>query len=238
MPRSGTGLVVLAMLPLAACAQLPFELPSAAAGGPSATRPTQTALVDPATGIPIPTPKPTPGVPATAAQPQPPREQATASAPARRPAVVAKAGDTLSGEATVVDGDTLMVEGAQVELLGIDAPEAGQTCQAQRGAYECGQQATTMLTELVGDEEVDCSVQDVDLRDRAVATCVRNGVDLSRQMARDGWAVASYGYAARYVADERQASGARRGIWQGRFDMPWDWRAGIRTASTTPGASG
>lgn len=40
-----------------------------------------------------------------------------------------------------------------------------------------------------------------------------------------GWAVAFRRFSLDYVQDEDLARRARRGIWEGNFDMPWDWRA-------------
>lgn len=39
-------------------------------------------------------------------------------------------------------------------------------------------------------------------------------------------------YSTAYVDAEEGARSAGRGIWQGRFEMPWDWRAGRRGAPT------
>jgi endonuclease YncB( thermonuclease family) len=34
----------------------------------------------------------------------------------------------LTGQASVIDGDTLEIHGSRIRLWGIDAPEAGQFC--------------------------------------------------------------------------------------------------------------
>ena len=36
--------------------------------------------------------------------------------------------ETIAGRATVIDGDTLEIEGELIRLLDIDAPERGQFC--------------------------------------------------------------------------------------------------------------
>jgi hypothetical protein len=43
-----------------------------------------------------------------------------------------------------------------------------------------------------------------------------------RRIVASGWAVAYKRYPLDYVADE---DAARRSIWSGDLDMPWDWRA-------------
>ncbi|WGF88769.1 thermonuclease family protein [Marinivivus vitaminiproducens] len=240
MAHRGAPWLALAILPLAACAQFPFELPQALTGSPPETAPSTVALADPVSGIPIPKPKPDPQLAANVSEPAaaPADPQPAADdAPPRRPRVTAKAGDTLSGQATVVDGDTIEVAGAEVQLLGIDAPETGQTCEAKGDVYDCGEQATNTLEGLIGNASVNCAVRDVDFREHAIATCRRDAVDLAQAMVSEGWAVASYGYSAPYANEEKQASGAGIGIWQGRFDMPWDWRVGIRNAmASSPSA--
>ena len=44
-------------------------------------------------------------------------------------------------------------------------------------------------------------------------------------MVRTGHALADRAASADYVADEANASGKKYGLWQGTFEMPWDWRA-------------
>lgn len=48
-------------------------------------------------------------------------------------------------------------------------------------------------------------------------------------MVAEGWAVAYRRYSMDYVKQEDQAKSVRRGIWAGRFAMPWDWRRGERS---------
>ncbi len=60
--------------------------------------------------------------------------------PATTPSIV-------TGRATVVDGDTLDIQGKRIRLHGIDAPESRQTCQTETQTYRCGRDATTALAE-------------------------------------------------------------------------------------------
>ena len=43
-------------------------------------------------------------------------------------------------------------------------------------------------------------------------------------MVSQGWAVAYYQYSYEYSRAEQRAKSARRGIWAGEFEKPWEWR--------------
>ena len=42
---------------------------------------------------------------------------------------------------SVIDGDTLQVDGDVVQLYGIDAPELGQLCESDGRLWHCGMEA-------------------------------------------------------------------------------------------------
>jgi len=44
----------------------------------------------------------------------------------------------VSGIARVIDGDSLRVSGVEIRLLGIDAPESGQSCMRGGASWPCG----------------------------------------------------------------------------------------------------
>jgi hypothetical protein len=52
--------------------------------------------------------------------------------------------------------------------------------------------------------------------------------DANAWLVRQGWAVAYRKYSQQYVGEERLATNAGRGIWQGRFVSPDKWRKGER----------
>ena len=128
---------------------------------------------------------------------------------------------SLSGPARVIDGDSLLVGGAEIRLFGIDAPEFRQTCARGGEVWRCGAEAARVLRSAIGGREVSCSPREQDRYGRMVAVCRAGGLDLGAAMIKGGFAL-SYGA---YEADEREARDARRGIWGSKFDPPAIWRA-------------
>lgn len=126
----------------------------------------------------------------------------------------------------VVDGDTLDLGGDRVRLYGIDAPEAGQTCDRDGSPWPCGRAATDALTAFLAGRPVACVQIERDRYGRAVSTCQADGADLGDWMVRSGWAVEFDRYSdGRYAAAETEAVAARSGIHSGAFTVPADWRA-------------
>ena len=72
---------------------------------------------------------------------------------------------------------------------------------------------------------VSCQQTDTDRYGRVVADCFVGRESLNNWMVREGWAVAYRQYSIAYIAAEDQARTGQRGIWQGSFARPADWRA-------------
>jgi endonuclease YncB( thermonuclease family) len=127
---------------------------------------------------------------------------------------------TLTGRATVNDGDSITLGAQKIRLRGIDAPEFDQTCWRDNLEYPCGRRAREALVALIGRRPVSCSGSEHDKYDRLLATCSAGDAELNRGMVEAGWAVA-YGD---YRTEEEVARGGGAGLWAGSFDSPRDWR--------------
>lgn len=138
-------------------------------------------------------------------------------------AIPASAG-TVTGRAEVVDGDTLKVAERTIRLIGIDAPELGQTCDRQGQTWTCGEESARQLRELVGEQDVYCAGEEVDQHGRLLAQCGNRLGNINQIMVQQGWAVAFRQYSNAYAADEVRAQANRMGLWSSTFALPWDYR--------------
>ena len=136
--------------------------------------------------------------------------------------------EVISGVPRIVDGDTLVIDGVNVRLAGLDAPQRAQQCTDAGGdAFACGRAATDYLTFLVDGGEATCRGHGRDRWDRLIGTCRAGGVDLSEAMIRRGWAVA---YLGDLEAVEMEARERGVGLWAGQFQRPDEWRRERRRA--------
>jgi endonuclease YncB( thermonuclease family) len=133
--------------------------------------------------------------------------------------------ETLHGIPRIVDGDTLIINGARIRLEGIDTPETDQVCLNAKGAqWTCGIEARDRLKAHVAGREISCADKGIDRYNRTLAICSLAGEDLNRWLVREGLALAYVHYSRLYVDSETEARHALRGLWSGAFIAPWDWR--------------
>lgn len=130
-----------------------------------------------------------------------------------------------ASEIRVVDGDTLRLGERTLRLLGVDAPERGQSCtDAQGRLYDCGTAAAAELARLVNDRAVDCRIHGRDRYGRALGVCQAGGAELNAALVRAGWALAAGDALPALVPLEGAARLAQRGLWAGGFEPPAHWR--------------
>ena len=124
------------------------------------------------------------------------------------------------------DGDSLVISNQSIRLVDIDAPEGAQTCFSdQNKSYRCGNRASNHLKALIANQQLRCEGDTIDQYQRLLATCYVGQLNLNRQMVFDGWAVV-YRTSKVYATEQQQARAASRGLWQGAFTEPSEFRQG------------
>lgn len=128
--------------------------------------------------------------------------------------------EVVTGQARALDGDSLVIEGREMRLKGLDAPEAHQTCTIAGRETPCGREATVALRRWLLRGTLVCTGNEADRYGRLLVTCRVNGQDIGADLVRNGFALDYGGYAA----EEREAQAAFRGVWAGTFERPEAYR--------------
>jgi endonuclease YncB( thermonuclease family) len=137
-------------------------------------------------------------------------------------------GKPIVGFASIIDGDTFEIDNIRIRLMGIDAPESGQLCHDDAGkTYPCGQKAALALGEHVSTGTLACVPFDRDRYNAFLAVCHLGAEDIAVWLVENGLAV-TYpdDDSSEYAAAQDRAMAARKGVWAGAFDLPWEWREG------------
>jgi endonuclease YncB( thermonuclease family) len=142
----------------------------------------------------------------------------------------------LTGVPQIVDGDTLSLGGTTIRLERIDAPELDQVCLNATGdIWPCGTESRDRLAAYIADREVRCTLsgEEPTLRRtrgktpslrKILATCYLGDEDLNGWMVQQGWAIPYLRRSFTYAPLEENARAQKRGLWQGAFIAPWNWR--------------
>ncbi len=141
--------------------------------------------------------------------------------------------NSISGYAKVTDGDTLKINTFKIRLHGIDAPEKKQLCKRAYLTimiftfyedYSCGQKSTEALIEKINNQKIICNILGIDYFKRLIGECYKMKTNLNSWLVSNGHAVAFRKYSKKYVSQEILAKQEKRGMWQGKFEMPWNYR--------------
>ncbi|MFC1602506.1 thermonuclease family protein [Pseudomonadota bacterium] len=143
-------------------------------------------------------------------------------------------GDTwiVKGEAKVIDGKTLEINGQQVIMQNIDAPDLDQVCFTKKKYFKfrCGVAATEKLAKLIAHNPLSCEGQGTNDKGVLMATCwvgePPQRIDINEQAVLGGWAVYDPAQSDKYKRVQGAARTLRQGLWRAKFVMPWEWRAG------------
>ena len=141
---------------------------------------------------------------------------------------------SISGKTDVIDGDTIKIKGQSIRLVGIDAPEKKQLCKKPylnlfiftfSKSYPCGQTSTNSLKKLINNQIILCKIEEKkDFFKRYLGTCFKDKSNINSWLVKNGHALAFRKYSKKYLNEELYAKNNKIGLWQGTFEMPWEWR--------------
>ncbi|WP_371872940.1 thermonuclease family protein [Notoacmeibacter sp. MSK16QG-6] len=138
----------------------------------------------------------------------------------------------ITGQAHVVDGDTITIGAVRIRIGAIDACERSQHGLKNGEPWACGVEAAAAMRSLLRGNKVRCVGFDRDRYDRLVARCVAGGRDIGQEMVALGMAeVVTRWLPGRhpidvtaYRAAEARAQSLRLGIWSADVGHPGDFR--------------
>ena len=90
--------------------------------------------------------------------------------------------------------------------------------------YLCGDISTNRLKKNINNKFITCRYNNKDRYKRFIAECFKDKININAWMVRNGYAVAYRKYSKKFIADEVIAKKNKSGLWNGTFDMPWEWR--------------
>ena len=140
---------------------------------------------------------------------------------------------SVTGYAKVTDGDTIKIDTFKIRLDGIDAPEKKQKCKKTyltiifftfTKDYPCGKISTQKLQKKINNKVITCKILDIDRYKRLIGECYKRNLNLNSWLVSNGYAVAYRKYSKKYISNEINAKNEKKGLWQGKFEMPWDFR--------------
>jgi len=141
---------------------------------------------------------------------------------------------SISGKTDVIDGDTIKIKDQSIRLVGIDAPEKKQLCKKPylslfiftfSKSYPCGETSTNSLKKFINNQIILCKIEEKkDFFKRYLGTCFKDKSNINSWLVKNGYALAFRKYSKKYLNEELYAKNNKIGLWQGTFQMPWEWR--------------
>ena len=137
----------------------------------------------------------------------------------------------ISGIALVVDGDTIKINSKKIRFSGIDAPESyykgnEQLCLKEDEKISCGKLSKDFLIKMINNQKVTCKIEPrPDRYKRKLGECFVNSKSLSRILVKNGYAFDYPRYSKKkYANDQEYARANKLGLWNMKFEFPWDFR--------------
>ena len=137
----------------------------------------------------------------------------------------------IEGKAIVVDGDTIKINSVKIRFSGIDAPESyykgkEQFCLKSKEKISCGKLSKIFLLVKIGNQKVKCIIEaKTDRYKRKLGECFVNDKSLSRILVKNGYAFDYPRYSKKkYLEEQEYAKKNNLGLWDMKFEFPWDFR--------------
>lgn len=131
----------------------------------------------------------------------------------------------IAGRAEVIDSTVIKIDGQYVMLYGVDSVVRKQGCTLSGKPWACWPAAVRELQILVDQGPASCAVIGrPDDYGRVLGRCTINGQSLNEQFVRSGFGLARPKESKDYVAAEADAKAHKRGLWQGQFMPPSQFR--------------
>ena len=125
--------------------------------------------------------------------------------------------DVKSSELTIIDGDTIHLNGEKIRFSGIDSPEIKQTCNKNNEIVKCGSQPKELLIKKIAKNKVNSVREGKDQYKRTLAECFVNDLSLSSYLVKSGYAFAYRKYSKKFIEDEDFARLNNLGMWSMNF---------------------
>ena len=139
--------------------------------------------------------------------------------------------EIIEGKSVVIDGDTIKIGSEKIRFSGIDAPESyykgkEQTCLKQNVKISCGKLSKEFLIQKINNQKVTCEIESKpDRYKRKLGECFINNKSLSRLLVKKGYAFDYPRYSKKkYAKDQEYARTNKLGLWDMKFEFPWDFR--------------
>jgi endonuclease YncB( thermonuclease family) len=141
----------------------------------------------------------------------------------------------ISGQAKAIDSQIIQVGDQRVMLFGVDSVMRKQVCMLDGKPWQCWSAAVHELQTLLDQGPVTCDrVGEPDVYGRVLARCSVSGQSLNEQLVSAGFAVARTSETTDYVAAEATAKQKKLGLWQGKFELPSEFRRAAGVAVERP----
>jgi len=123
------------------------------------------------------------------------------------------------GKASIIDGDTIIIEGEKIRFAGIDTPERNKV------GHEFSKKK---LKQKIDNNVVVCIREpNLDPWGRTVAECFIGYDSISSYMVKNGYACDYVKYSKKkYAKEQLYAKSKKLGIWNMNFDPKWEKKCG------------